>query len=154
MEETFKQRFARLSPSRRAKVVFGMDQLHRKYLATTGGTSRLSYDASEHLTDEETIRAYLAIVRQTADPHMMMQARVDAASARNRLSQEAAQIDGTPSIPERTAIWPRRREAVFRNHLPKSELQRFLGKSHQLTVQPNQGRFSGRRVIPLLKTTE
>jgi hypothetical protein len=135
MGETFKQLFARISPSRRAGVVFGMDQLHRKYLAKTGGSSQLPYDAAEHLTDEETIKAYLAIVRQAEDHHIMMQARVDAARARNRLSQGATLIDEAPSGPDRMATWPRSRETVFRNHLLKSELERMLAKSRKLTAQ-------------------
>lgn len=154
MGETFRQMFARIDPARRAQVVFGMDQLHRKYLATTGGSSGLPYDAAEHLTDEATIMAYLDLVRQVADPNIMMKARVDAARARKRLAEEADHVDEPPSGSDQTATWRRRRETVFRNHLPKSELQRILAKPDQLTVQPHQPPFGELRVIRPLRTTE
>jgi hypothetical protein len=154
MGETFRQMFARISPSRRAQVVFGMDQLHRNYLATTGGSSKLAYDTAEHLTDEETVKAYLALVREVADSHIMMQARVDAARARKRLAEEIAHIDEAPSGSVQTATWPRRPEALFRNHLPKSELQRILAKSDNLTGQPHQPPFGGRKVIRPVRPTE
>ena len=154
MGETFRQMFARISPSRRAQVVFGMDQLHRKYLATTGGSSKLAYDSAEHLTDEETVKAYLALVREAADSRIMMQARVDAARARKRLAEEIPHIAEAPSGSVRTATWPRRPEALFRNHLPKSELQRILAKSDRLTHQPHQSPFGGRKVIRPVRTTE
>ena len=137
--QTFRQMFARLDPSRRAQVVFGMDQLHRKYIATTGGSSRLPYDPAEHLTDEETIRAYLALVREAADPHIMMQARVDAARARKRLSEETgSRIQGAPSDLVQRGVWPRRREGLFHNYLPKSDLQRSLGDTASRSGRPSR----------------
>ena len=154
MEETFKQMFARISPLRRAQVVFGMDQLHRKYLATTGGSSRLPYDAADHLTDEETIKAYLGLVRQAADHFVMMQARVDVARARIRLAEETSHVDEAPSDPVQPVSWPRRREALFRNHLPKSELQRILAKSDRLSGQPHRPPLGGKKVIRPSRPTE
>jgi hypothetical protein len=139
MGQTFRQMFARIDPSRRAQVVFGMDQLHRKYIATTGGLSRLPYDPAEHLTDEETIRAYLALVREVADPYIMMQARVDAARARKRLSEETgSRIDGAPSDLVQRGVWPRRSEGLFNNYLPKPDLQRSLADAGSLAGRPSR----------------
>lgn len=146
MKETFKQMLTRISPSRRAQVVFGMDQLHRKYITTIGGSSRLPYDAAEHLTDEETIKAYLTIVRQAADPHILMQARVDVARARIRLAEETSDTE-TPSESVQTVGWSRKREAVFGNHVPKSELRGSLAKSDRLLGQPYLLPFGERKVV-------
>ena len=131
MGQTFKQAFAGLEPERRAHVVFGMDQLHRKYLAARGGETSLPYDAAEHLTDEATIRAYLAVVRQeSGDPHVMLQARVDAARARMRLAEEAKSRAGSASAGgQRGAPEPRRPAPQFRNHVSRSDLQSALGKA-------------------------
>ena len=155
MGQTFRQMFAKIDPSRRAQVVFGMDRLHRKYLATTGGSSRFPYDASEYLTDEETITAYLALVREAADPSIMMQARVDAARARKRLIEETgSRIEGAPSDLVQRGVWPKRREGLFNNYLPKSDLQRSPANTGSLAGRPSRHSSRADRASRLTRFSE
>ena len=128
MVQTFRQMFEKVGPARRAEVVFGMDQMHRRYLAMIGGVSKLPYDAAEHLTDEETIKAYLTLVRRASDPYLMMQARVDAARARRRLAEKVEPVAREGSSPGTVQAdrWTKRLEPHYRNQISKSDLQRAL----------------------------
>ena len=89
MVRTFREMFDRLGPERRARVVFGIDRMHRDFLAANGGRSGMPYDIAEYLTDESIIEAYLAEVRQTADPELLRQAYAAAERARKRRESQS-----------------------------------------------------------------
>ena len=86
--KTFKELFAEIEPLRRARIVLGMDKMHRRRLEAARGQAHIPYDASEYLTDEPTIIAYLTLVQQLGDPAWYALARSDATRARNRRFSE------------------------------------------------------------------
>ena len=86
MGQTFSAKFKQLSPERRARITFGVDKMHRQYVASNGGVSKMPYDAAEFLEDEATIEAYLWIVQREAAPDEYVQALAVAERARRRLA--------------------------------------------------------------------
>jgi hypothetical protein len=91
MRQTFKTKFDQLGPERRAGIIFGIDKMHRRFVASNGGISNMPHDVAELLRDEPTIQAYLSIVQREGDPELYIQARVDADRARGRLVGAEAQ---------------------------------------------------------------
>lgn len=86
MKPTFRLKFNQLSPERRARITFGVDKMHRQYVASNGGVSTMPYDAAEYLRDEPTIEAYLKIVQREAGPDEFVEALAVAERARSRLA--------------------------------------------------------------------
>jgi hypothetical protein len=96
VRQTFSSKFTQLSPERRARITFGVDKMHRQYLASNGGVSTMPYDAAEYLRDEATIAAYLNIVRQEAGADEYAQALAVAERARDLLAGSTRQGTDAP----------------------------------------------------------
>jgi hypothetical protein len=91
--QTFKAKFEQLDPQRKAGIIFGVDKMHRKFVASNGGVSGIPHDVAELLRDEPTIKAYLSIVQKEGDTDLYSRACLDAERARGRLAGSVKQAN-------------------------------------------------------------